>query len=201
MGVSSINKLIVPILLIILLSSGVLAAVAADTSTGMQTINDNIAKGNAQVIKAVKDGQNATITQAIGEIDANFGVYDKSMQQYFKDSKRDLAIILFCSLVAGSALAAIIRVRIEGGARRKVVKRIYEVEEKLASLEDQAKKLTVVVGSLQQMEEKYSAELKELKGEDLFKINWKIILFSFGTFCLGMVVVCGLIFFKVITFG
>lgn len=201
MGVSDINKLIIPIIIFIILTSGVFAAVAADTTTGMQAINDNIAKGNAQVIKVVKDSQNSTITAALTEIDENFIQYDKDMQQYFKDSKRDLAIILFCSLVAGSALAAIIRVKIEGGARRKVVKRIYEVEEKLASLEDQAKKLTVVVGSLQQMEAKYQTELDAIKGAEPKLLTWKTVLFSLGTFCLGIVIVCSLIYFKVISLG
>jgi hypothetical protein len=167
----------------------------------MQTINDNIAKGNAQVIKAIKDSQNTTITQALGEIDANFVQYDKDMQQYFKDSKRDLAIILFCSLVAGSALAAILRVRIEGGARRKVVKRIYEVEEKLASLEDQAKKLTVVVGSLQQMEEKYKTELEEVKSRKK-PVSWLFVgLFCFFGLLLGAGLALVFTYFKVIVVG
>jgi hypothetical protein len=194
MGVHNV-KWFAYLLIVVLLSQLVLSETAE-----YNNLVDRIEKSKAETIKAVKDSQNATSTAILQTIDDNFGVFDQRFQQFFKDSKRDFGIIVLCAMVGGFVLSQIIRIQIEAGKRKATIRRIFELEEKLGFLEKDATRLTNVVSNLQQMEAKYTGDLKSLTVPKPF-FTGKTIIFGLMMFCTGLLVMIGLVYFKVIPIG
>jgi hypothetical protein len=194
MGVHNV-KWFAYLLIVVLLSQLVLSETAE-----YNNLVDRIEKSKAETIKAVKDSQNATSTAILQTIDDNFGVFDQRFQQFFKDSKRDFGIIVLCAMVGGFVLSQIIRIQIEAGKRKATIRRIFELEEKLGFLVKDATRLTNVVSNLQQMEAKYTGNLKSLTVKKPF-FNSKTVTFGLMMFCTGLLVMIGLVYFKVIPIG
>ena len=118
-------------------------AQTADTRA-LQDINTRIEQSKAETIKAIQDNQAKTEAATQKSIDDNFGVLDNRIQTFFKDSKRDFAIVVLGALVVGYVLAQIIRIQIEQGRRKATVKRMLELEEHMARMEQDAMRLTAI---------------------------------------------------------
>jgi flagellar biosynthesis/type III secretory pathway M-ring protein FliF/YscJ len=188
MGVKSINKLIVPILLLILLSNFVLSAgVAVEDTSILTQLNERLEKQKAEIIKAIRDAQAQNQNTTSAFIDENFKTLDQRMQEFFKSSKRDIALIMVAGFLIGFALSQIIRLTIERSRRRALIKKGQELEMVVQKLEKEAFQLSMKVKQLQSLDLKYSEELKRLTKKQPF-ITLNMVLFGIVTLLLGVIV-------------
>ena len=163
----------------------------------MTQLNERLERNKAEIIKAINDAntnsRNATGTQ----IDNNFGVLDKRIQEFFKDSKRDLAIVLVGAFIVGFALSQLIRISIERRKRGNLIKKAIELDTFVITTEKEAMRLNKIVAELKAMEKKYTEQLKALKPKKGNPIV-SFLVWCF-VFLLGMVMMWLLIVqFKVI---
>lgn len=188
------------VLIVALLCTSAYAQTIADDTRAIRDLEDRIERSKAETIKAIQDSENRTIDTISINIDQNFGIFDTRFQQYFKESKRDFGIIIICAMVGGFVLSQIIRIQIEAGKRKATIRRVFELEEKLAFLEKDAGRLTKVVGNLQQMETKYSMNLKTLAHKKS-GFSFKTIAFGVVMFCFGALLLIALFVSGVISLG
>ena len=190
-----LNKIITLILILFILN--VTFAYAVDDTTALTQLNERLERNKAEIIKAINDAntnsRNATGTQ----IDNNFGVLDKRIQEFFKDSKRDLAIVLVGAFIVGFALSQLIRISIERRKRGNLIKKAIELDTFVITTEKEAMRLNKIVAELKAMEKKYTEQLKALKPKKGNPIV-SFLVWCF-VFLLGMVMMWLLIVqFKVI---
>jgi len=191
----TLNKIITLILILFILN--VTLACAVDDTTALTQLNERLERNKAEIIKAINDAntnsRNATGTQ----IDNNFGVLDKRIQEFFKDSKRDLAIVLVGAFIVGFALSQLIRISIERRKRGNLIKKAIELDTFVITTEKEAMRLNKIVAELKAMEKKYTEQLKALKPKKGNPIV-SFLVWCF-VFLLGMVMMWLLIVqFKVI---
>jgi selenocysteine lyase/cysteine desulfurase len=118
-------------------------------------------------------------------IDENFKVIDARIQDFFKASKRDMAIVVVCSFLAAFALSRIIGISIERGSRQKILKRTTELEANLTRMEKEATDMAARVKKLKVLDEKYSQQIKQLTKKEPF-ITLKMVLFGIITLLVGV---------------
>lgn len=188
MGVTNINKLIIPIFLLILLSSSVLGAVAVDDTSGlMQSLNERLERNKAEIIKAINDGNTKNQNATAKSIDENFGVLDGRMEGFFKASKREIAIIMVGGFLIAFTLSQIIRLKIEQMRRKSLIRRAMELDVAVEKLTKEATDLTTKVKELKALDETYSKQLKSLTKKQPF-ITIQAILLAIIAFCIGLVI-------------
>jgi hypothetical protein len=177
-------KLIIPILILILLSTSVLSAVADDTAI-MNQINERLERNKAEIIKAVRDANNQSQNSTQKFIDSNFEVLDGRIQEFLKGSKRDIGAIMIATFLVGFCLSQIIRIGIERSRRHGLINRAMELEVAVEKLTKEAGDLTAKVRQLKVMDETYSKELKSLTKKPPF-ITIQAVLLAIITFCVGV---------------
>jgi len=186
MGVTHINKSIILIVLLILLSNFALGAIADDTSA-MTQLNERLDRMKAEIIKSIRDtqatNQNATSTF----IDQNFQTLDRRIQEFLKASKRDIAIIMVAGFLIGFALSQIIRLSIERSRKKSLIKRAMELEIVVQKLEKEAVGLSAKVRQLKNLDMSYTQSLKKLTKREPF-IPFRMVLFGIFTLLLGVII-------------
>jgi uncharacterized membrane-anchored protein YhcB (DUF1043 family) len=183
MGVKSINKIIIPVLILILLSVSVFAQVSSDTNA-MNQINERLERNKAELIKTMRDINNQSMNATTQSIDENFAVLDTRIQEFFKASKRDTAIVMIVGFLVGFVVSQIIRLTIERSRRRSLIKKGMMLEEKVEGLDKESQELSKKVKELKTLDEKYSKELKSLTKKPPF-IIWGVLI-AIGAFLLGV---------------
>lgn len=184
MGVKSINKIIIPVLILILLSVSVFAQVSSDTNA-MNQINERLERNKAELIKTMRDINNQSMNATTQSIDENFAVLDTRIQEFFKASKRDTAIVMIVGFLVGFVVSQIIRLTIERSRRRSLIKKGMMLEEKVEGLDKESQELSKKVKELKTLDEKYSKELKSLTKKPPFITIWGVLI-AIGAFLLGV---------------
>lgn len=181
-------KLIFPVLILILLSMPVLSAttpVSSDTTAVMNQINERLERNKAEIIKAVRDAQNSSTNSTQGFIDSNFEVLDSRIQEFLKNAKRDMAVIMVASFLVGFCLSQIIRIGVERSRRKGLIQRAMELEVAVEKLSKEALGLSGRVRQLKAMDETYTKDLKSLTKRQPF-ITIQAVLLAIITFCVGL---------------
>jgi hypothetical protein len=162
-------------------------AYAVDDTQAMRDLQDRLERNKAEIIKGIKDvnalSQNATSTA----IDQNFGVLDKRIAEFFKTSKREIAIIMVAGFLVAFTLSQIIRISIEKRQRKGLVHRALELESVVQRLDWQVIDLTTKVRQLKALDEQYSQELKKLARKEPF-ISIRMVLFGIFTLLVGVLI-------------
>jgi uncharacterized membrane-anchored protein YhcB (DUF1043 family) len=184
MGVKTINKIIIPVLILILLSVSVFAQVSSDTNA-MNQINERLERNKAELIKTMRDINNQSMNATTQSIDENFAVLDTRIQEFFKASKRDTAIVMIVGFLVGFVVSQIIRLTIERSRRRSLIKKGMMLEEKVEGLDKESQELSKKVKELKTLDEKYSKELKSLTKKPPFITIWGVLI-AIGAFLLGV---------------
>jgi hypothetical protein len=183
--VKAINKLIIPIFIIILLSVSAYAQVATDINL-INQLNERLERNKAEILKAIKDYQNSTINATSASMDSNFETLDGRIQDFFKASKRDFATIMVIGFLVGFVVSQIIRLAIERARRRNLMRRGMELEAFVERLGKESKDLTERVKQLKVLDSQYTKELKSLTKKEPF-ISLKMVLFGIITLLLGVI--------------
>jgi uncharacterized membrane-anchored protein YhcB (DUF1043 family) len=184
MGVKTINKIIIPVLILILLSVSVFAQVSSDTNA-MNQINERLERNKAELIKTMRDINNQSMNATTQSIDENFAFLDTRIQEFFKASKRDTAIVMIVGFLVGFVVSQIIRLTIERSRRRSLIKKGMMLEEKVEGLDKESQELSKKVKELKTLDEKYSKELKSLTKKPPFITIWGVLI-AIGAFLLGV---------------
>jgi len=186
MGVKPINKAIIPILILILLSVSVCAEVTSDINF-MNQLNERLERNKVEIIKTIKDYMNQTQNSTSTAIDNNFLVLDTRIQDLFKGSKRDFSVIMVVGFLVGFVISQIVRLAIERSRRRSLIKRGMELEIAVERLQKDSVELTQRVRQLRELDEKYTQDLKKLTKKEPF-ISLKMVLFAIIALLLGVIV-------------
>ena len=186
MGGSVNAKLLIPALILIFLSVSVFAQVTTDTSI-MNQINERLERNKAEIIKAVKDAQAQSQNSTQTFIDSNFEVLDTRIQEFLKNAKRDMAIIMLVTFLVGFTLSQILKISIERKRRMTLIKRAMELDVAVEKLSKEAGELSAKVRQLKVLDETYSKELKSLTKKDSF-FTLKMVLFGIITLLLGGII-------------
>jgi len=187
MGVKSINKTIILLFIIVLCSTQVLAQVVTEDTSLINNLNERLERNKAEIIKALNDANAKNLNATSAYIDANFKVIDDRIQEFFKASKRDMAIVVVCGFLVGFLLSQIVRIAIEKAGRSKLLKRTTELEANLTRMEKEASEMADKVKRLKILDEQYTKDLKGLTRKEPF-ISLKMILFGFITLIVGVLI-------------
>lgn len=186
MGVNSMHKLAILILILVLLSSFAYAQVSSDTAV-MQQINEQLARNKAEIMKSVSDAQLKSQNATAASIDANFAVLDTRIQDFFKAFKRDVAVIMVAGFLVAFALSQVIRLSIERARRRNLMKKGMQLEVAVEKLDKEMTELTAQVKQLKALDDRYSQDLKRLTEKESF-ITLRMVLFGIMTLLIGVIV-------------
>jgi hypothetical protein len=178
-------KLIIPILILILLANIVLSAVGDDTAV-MTQINERLERNKAEILKSIRDYNNQSTNSTQTFIDSNFEVLDNRIQEFLRDSKRDIAVIMVASFLVGFALSQIIRISVEKARQKGLIKRGLELQVAVEKLSKEASDLSEKVQQLKALDQTYSKELKSLTKKPPF-ITIQAIILAIITFCVGVI--------------
>lgn len=188
MGVKSIKSLFIVLLLILIMSQCVHSqAVSGDTAI-LNQINERLERNKAEILKAVKDAQAQSMNDTSVVIDNNFKVLDDRIQEFNKNLKRDIAIVMVASFLVGFAVSQIIRISIEARRRKGIINRTMELEANLEKMTKEMQELVPKIKQLKELDQRYSTELKSLTKKPPF-ITIQAILLAIITFCVGAVIV------------
>jgi hypothetical protein len=179
------QKIIVPILILVLLSLSVFAQVAPSSDTAiMNQLNEQLSRNKAEIIKAVNDGNLRSQNATSAFIDENFAALDKRIQDMNQSQKRDIAIIMVAGFLVAFALSQIIRLSIERARRRALINHGMELEIAVQRLEKDAGEMAVRVKQLKALDAKYSESLKKMGKKEPF-ISFRMAWFGLITLLLG----------------
>jgi hypothetical protein len=187
MGVKSINKTIILLFIFVLCSTQVLAQVVTEDTSLINNLNERLERNKAEIIKAINDANSKSMNATSQYIDDNFKIIDTRIQDFFKQSKRDMAIVVVCGFIAAFALSQVIRLGIEKRSRSKLLKRTTELEANLTRMEKEASEMADKVKRLKILDEQYSKDLKGLTRKEPF-ISLKMLLFGFITLIVGVLI-------------
>ena len=188
MGVKSIKSLFIMFLLILIMSQCVHSqAVSGDTAI-LNQINERLERNKAEILKAVKDAQAQSMNETSTAIDLNFKVLDDRIQEFNKNLKRDIALVMVASFLVGFAVSQVIRISIEARRRKGIINRTMELEANLEKMTKEMQELVPKIKQLKELDQRYSTELKSLTKKPPF-ITIQAILLAIITFCVGAVIV------------
>jgi uncharacterized protein YlxW (UPF0749 family) len=191
------SKLILAILLVLLFCPAVLGAVAPvdDTTRAMRDLQNQLAQQKAEIIKAVNDANTQVLGTINASIDSNFAIMDTRIQQFNKDTTRNMAIVVVGGFLMAFVLSQVIRISIERKRRKLLIKQRFELEQRVNQLEQDAKRLSEAVAQYQRLEKEYSIKLGAMAGK---KKHTGTIMLCILTFCIGALAVFALYIFKVL---
>lgn len=187
MGVKSINKTIILLFILVLCSTQVLAQVVTEDTSLINNLNERLERNKAEIIKALNDANSKSMNATSQYIDENFKVIDTRIQDFFKQSKRDMAIVVVCGFLVGFLVSQIVRINIERASRSKLLKRTTELEANLTRMEKEATEMADKVKRLKILDDQYSKDLKGLTRKEPF-ISLKMLLFGFITLIVGVLI-------------
>lgn len=185
-GVKPINKIIIPLLILILLSVSVWGELATDVNY-MNQLNERLERNKVEILQALKNYQNATMNSTSDSIDKNFGVLDTRIQDFNKAQKRDIAVVMIVGFIVGFALSQVIKLTIERSRRRSLIKKGMELEIVVEKLDKESQELSKKVQQLKVLDERYSKELKTLTKKPPF-LSAQAIVLCILTFLVGVLV-------------
>lgn len=181
-------RLFISIFFLLLLSVSVLAQTAPSGDTAiMNQIREQLERNKAEIIKAVRDAQNASMNSTQTFIDQNFEVLDNRIQEFNKGLKRDIAVIMIATFLVGFALSQVLKIRIESSRRKGLITRTLELESAVEKLTKEATDLTAKVRQLKALDDNYSKELKSFTRKPSFLTIGGIIL-AIIAFCAGILI-------------
>jgi uncharacterized protein involved in exopolysaccharide biosynthesis len=190
------SKLILAILLVLLICPAVLGATATDDTTrAMRDLQNTLEMNKAQIVKSINDANSQMLGAINSSIDNNFAVMDTRIQQFNKDTTRNMAIVVVGGFLMAFVLSQIIRISIERKRRKLLIKQRFELEQQVNQLEHDAKRLSEAVAQYQRLEKEYSAKLGAMAGK---KKHTGTIMLCILTFCIGALAVFALYIFKVL---
>ena len=179
-----IAKLLIPALIFLLLTCSVWADITTDVNV-INQLNERLERNKIELLKAIKDSQNATQNSTQFFIDNNFEVLDSRIQDFLKAAKRDMAVIMVAAFLVGFAVSQIIKISIERSRRKALMQRAVELDAMVVKLEQQATELASKVRQLKALDSTYTNQLKALTKKRPF-ITIQAALLAVIAFILGV---------------
>ena len=155
------RKSVIILIILTIILSGITRA--QDDTKLLRDLQERLERNKAEIVKEIRDTTGKINVEVSKGIDDNFAVLDTRMQDFFKGSVRDTAVVVVGGYLVAFTVSQIVRLKVEQKRNRALKKRYAQLHLVVAELEKKELTLNQKVNKWQQLDKKYSEKFEQFR--------------------------------------